>query len=242
MKLTILGFMGGYPANGVGTSSYLLESAGFRLLIDAGSGSVLALEKHIDPLDLDAVILTHYHADHIADVGVLQHIFLLKNAPDVKEVPIYGHTESIWHTIRESKSSKAIDYSGQEAIEIGPFHVEFLKTIHPVVCYALAITKRETGKKFVFSADSGYMEQFIPFAKDADVFLADTNFFKEQQKSSVHMTSEEVGEIAEKAGVKKLILTHLPPNEDWQRLLSEAKEAAPNVKVMLAENDMKIII
>lgn len=242
MKLTVLGFMGGYPANGVGTSSYLLESAGFRLLIDVGSGAILALENHIDPLKLDAVMLTHYHADHIADLGVLQHIFLLKDAPNIKKIPIYGHTESEWHTLRESKASKAIDYSGQDAIELGPFHIEFLKTVHPVSCYALAITKRETGKKFVFSADSGYSDQFITFAKDADLFLADTNFFKEQKGSSIHMTSEEVGEISEKAGVKKLILTHLPPDEDWQRLLSEAKEAAPNVKVMLAEKDMKIII
>ena len=71
MKLTILGFMGGYPAKGVGTTAYLLESENFRLLIDVGSNAILALERHLDPKLLDAVILTHYHPDHIGLVSKL---------------------------------------------------------------------------------------------------------------------------------------------------------------------------
>ena len=73
MKLTVLGYLGGYPANGIGTSSYLLESSGFHLLIDCGSGALLSLEDVLDPLKLNGLILTHYHHDHTADVGVLQY-------------------------------------------------------------------------------------------------------------------------------------------------------------------------
>ncbi|MEG0781710.1 MBL fold metallo-hydrolase, partial [Carnobacterium sp.] len=72
MKLTILGYWGGYPINNEGTSSYLVESEGYHLLIDAGSASLISLENHLDPLELDAVILSHYHHDHVADIGVLQ--------------------------------------------------------------------------------------------------------------------------------------------------------------------------
>ena len=46
MKLTILGFWGGYPTNNSGTSSYLLEAENYHLLIDAGSASLIALENH----------------------------------------------------------------------------------------------------------------------------------------------------------------------------------------------------
>lgn len=246
MELTILGFMGGYPTNGIGTTAYLLESAGYRLLIDVGSNAVLALEKHLDPIDLDAVILTHYHPDHIADMGVLQHVFLIKQRTDGAEkkiLPIYGHTESDLHTLRENEgASKGVDYSGKEPIEIGPFRIDFLKTIHPVPCYALAITEKESGKKLVFSADSGYLEGFVSFAKDADLFLADTNLYKGSEGHHAHMTSLEVGQIAERAGVKKLVLTHLPPEQDWQKLVAEAAAAAPSVEVSLAQQHLKLLI
>lgn len=240
MKLTILGFMGGYPADGVGTTAYLLESHGFHLLMDVGSGAVLALEKHLDPKKLDALILTHYHPDHIADMGVLQHIFQLKE-PD-KVLPIYGHTESPLHQLRDHTFTKGIDYEGNEPITIGPFRISFLKTAHPVPCYALAITEEETGKKLVFTADSGYLEAFIPFSKNADVLLADTNFFRGQEGHKVHMTPLEVGKIAEAANVQKLILTHLPPGGNWSQLLEDAQASAPHISVQLAEKDLQIII
>ena len=69
MKLTVLGCLGAYPYKGEGTSSYLLESEGFHLLIDAGSTTLVRLENYLDPLKLDAVILSHYHHDHIADLS-----------------------------------------------------------------------------------------------------------------------------------------------------------------------------
>lgn len=240
MKLTILGFMGGYPADGVGTTAYLLESEGFRLLIDIGSGAVLALEKHLDPKALDAAILTHYHPDHIADMGVLQHVFQLKD-PD-KILPIYGHTESELHYLRNHQYTKGIDYSGNETLELGPFAIDFLKTVHPVPCYALSLTERSTGKKLVFTADSGYLEDFVTFAKDADVFLADTNFYHGQEGYPVHMTSHDVAKIAKAAGVKNLVLTHLLPGGDWQKLLAEAKSVAGEVAVQLAEKDLQLTI
>lgn len=82
MKLTVLGCLGAYPYKGEGTSSYLLESEGFHLLIDAGSTTLVRLENYLDPLKLDAVILSHYHHDHIADLGVLQYYRQLYPTPN----------------------------------------------------------------------------------------------------------------------------------------------------------------
>ncbi len=78
MKLTVLGYLGGYPDAGHATSTYLIESGDYHLLMDLGSGGLLALEKVFDPLQLDAVLLTHYHHDHTADVGVLQYFYQLR--------------------------------------------------------------------------------------------------------------------------------------------------------------------
>ncbi|HCJ2776765.1 TPA: MBL fold metallo-hydrolase, partial [Listeria monocytogenes] len=94
MKLTVFGHWGGYPVANEGTSSYLLEEAGFKLLIDVGASAVSIMQNYIDPDDIDAAIISHYHPDHVADVGILQHIRLLspkKEKPPV--LPIYGHKE-----------------------------------------------------------------------------------------------------------------------------------------------------
>ena len=78
MKLTTLGCWGAYPYKDGGTTSYLVTSEdGFQLLMDCGSRAVTELEKEISPLDLDAVIISHYHPDHVADLGVLRHYFQL---------------------------------------------------------------------------------------------------------------------------------------------------------------------
>ena len=96
MKLTTLGCWGAYPYKDGGTTSYLVTSEdGFQLLMDCGSRAVTELEKEISPLDLDAVIISHYHPDHVADLGVLRHYFQLypKHLWKPKILPIYGHTE-----------------------------------------------------------------------------------------------------------------------------------------------------
>lgn len=72
MKLTVFGHWGGYPVANEGTSSYLLEEAGFKLLIDVGASAVSIMQNYIDPDDIDAAIISHYHPDHVADVGIFQ--------------------------------------------------------------------------------------------------------------------------------------------------------------------------
>lgn len=239
MKLTILGCMGAYPSNGQATSAYLVESDGFSLLIDVGSGAFTNLAKVMEPTRLDAVLLTHYHHDHIADLGVLQYAFqlkpLLEQLPK-KELTIYGHHQSPeFERLTMPNVSTGVAYNPDDVLRIGPFKITFLKTIHPVVCYAIRIEDKVTGRSLVFTADSGYLADFITFAKGADVLLADGMFLNGAENSLTHMTAGEVGKIAELAQVKQLIITHLPVHH-WDQLLMQAKEAAPNVSVSLAKD------
>jgi Metal-dependent hydrolases of the beta-lactamase superfamily III len=76
MLVTVLGFYGGYPYKGIGTSGYLLRNGDKSYLIDCGSGVLNSLASYMKPTDLDGVILSHYHHDHTADVGVLQYEWL----------------------------------------------------------------------------------------------------------------------------------------------------------------------
>ncbi|MCR1944703.1 MBL fold metallo-hydrolase [Enterococcus gallinarum] len=237
MKLTVLGCLGAYPYKGEGTTGYLLESEGYHLLLDAGSTTLIQLEKILDPLALDAVILSHYHHDHIADLGVLQYYWqLFPKQAERNVLPIYGHGEDSIHfnELTMAGVTEGYDYLQTKQLELGPFSVTFMKTIHPVTCYAMRFVENSTGKIFVFTGDSGYLESFVDFAKDADLFLADTYLFAGNERHKAHFTSQESGEIAAAAKVKKLVLTHLPQHGDLEQLKEEAAAAANGIPVELA--------
>jgi ribonuclease BN (tRNA processing enzyme) len=204
--------------------------------------AVSKLEHHMDPLWLDGVILSHYHHDHIADLGVLQYYRQLwpKDLWDGMILKIWGHTEDEFHfnDLTLDGVSEGIAYNPDETLKIGPWDITFMKTIHPVPCYAMRFVERKTGKVFVFTGDSGYLEGFNEFAKDADLFLADTYLFKGNENHRAHFTSLEAGTIAKTAGVKKLVLTHLPQHGDLEQLRTEAQDAAgSDIEVVLAEEN-----
>lgn len=216
MKLTTLGCWGAYPYKDGGTTSYLLTGQdGFQLLIDCGSRALNELEKEISPLDLDAVIISHYHPDHVADLGVLRHYFQLypKHHWDPKVLPIYAHDEDKEEFAKLSLPdvSQGIAYNTAGTEQIGPFDISFIKTVHPVVCYAFRIVERATGQIFVFTGDTGFFDDLDSFAADADLFLADVYLYEGNENHIAHLTTKEAGQIASAAKVKKLVLTHMPP-------------------------------
>ncbi|AND80103.1 MBL fold metallo-hydrolase [Streptococcus pantholopis] len=248
MKLTTIGCWGGYPYQNQGTTSYLLTGEdGFQLLMDVGSRALNELEKEISPLDLDAVIISHYHPDHVADLGVLRHYRQLypKNLWQPRVLPTYGHDEDEGEfaklTLEGVSQGIAYDVNGTETI--GPFTISFIKTVHPVVCYAMRIVEHESGQVLVFTGDSGYFEELLPFTAGADLFLADVYLYAGQERHPAHLTSKEAGEIAAQAGVKKLVLTHLPQfgpentesDNHLELLRQQAADYAPSVSVDLAE-------
>ncbi|MBO0412228.1 MBL fold metallo-hydrolase [Enterococcus hulanensis] len=238
MKLTVLGCLGAYPYEGQGTTSYLLQADGFNLLLDAGSSTLVELEKELDPLDLDAVLLTHYHHDHIADLGVLQYYWQLYPTQTPKPIlPIYGHTEDEFHfnDLTMEGVTEGHAYFEAEELKLGPFLVTFMKTIHPVPCYAMRFVEEKTGAVFVFTGDSGYLEAFNEFAKDADLFLADTYLFDGNERHKAHFTAGEAGTFAKNAAVKKLVLTHLPQQGDLEELRQQAAAASEGIPVELAQ-------
>lgn len=241
MKLTALGVWGGYPTRDAGTTSYLLQSEeGFNLLLDAGSRAVTELEHELSPNDLDAIILSHYHEDHIADLGALRQYRQLQTVkPEI--LPIYGHQENEYEFSKLSLEnvSEGIAYDVENGTSVGPFDIQFLKTVHPVICYAMRIVERATGQVLVYTGDTGYFAGLVDFSKEADILLADVYFFKDKAKMPNHLSSVEAGEIAAQANVKKLILTHLPQVGDLQVLREEAQEVAGNIPVDLAQPHMK---
>ncbi|WP_106498077.1 MBL fold metallo-hydrolase [Lentibacillus sp. Marseille-P4043] len=226
MKLTVLGFWGGYPAANGATSAYMVEKDDFTLLIDAGSGSLAKLQNYKNVMDLDAVVLSHYHHDHVADIGVLQYAWLVQSyLREAKEIlPIYGHMEdqqgfaSLTHECTEG-----IAYDPNKELKVGPFSITFFKTDHPVPCYGMRITDGEN--VIVYTADTTYKEAWSDFANGADLLITDCNFYADQDGSNAgHMNSKDGATIANEAGVGELMLSHLPHYGDVTELVREAKQ------------------
>ncbi|QBP17884.1 MBL fold metallo-hydrolase [Acetilactobacillus jinshanensis] len=231
MKLRVIGCYGGYPAKGVGTSSYLLTAGDYHLLIDCGSGDLLSLEKYFDPLKLNAVVLSHYHWDHIADVGVLQYYWQLHTEGRQESVlPIYGNSADPLNlgSLTWPNSTKGEGYNGNSKLNLGPLTITFKRTIHPVPAYAMRIEDNHTKHVLVYTADSNYFEGLAKFAQNADLLVTDTNYYA--NKNSVeprwHMTSSECGKLAKQSNCKKLLLSHLPQYGDLKQLITEARKTA----------------
>lgn len=241
MKLTALGVWGGYPYKDAGTTVYLLTSnSGFNLMIDAGSRAVTELEHEVSPLCIDAVIVSHYHQDHIADLGVLRQYRQLwpKTDPDWDSaiLKIYGHNEDTheFQNLTLDGVSEGIAYDVNGVQKIGPFDITFTKTVHPIICYAMRITERKTGQTLVFTGDTGWFNGLVDFSKDADMLLADVYFFSDKSNMPNHLSSLEAGRIAREAKVKQLVLTHLPQFGDLEQLRQEAADEAQGVPTDLA--------
>ncbi|UOQ46701.1 MBL fold metallo-hydrolase [Gracilibacillus caseinilyticus] len=223
MNIIPLGIWGGYPKANSATSSFLIEEGGFRLLFDCGSGVLSSLQNHIHIQQLDAVIVTHYHHDHIADIGALQYAKLIQNqlADEKKTLPIYAHNrEDSFQTLTFKDHTKAVDIT--QTNQIGPFAIQTIKTNHPVYCLAVRI--EANGKSVVLTADTGWEPALIDFSEKADLLISEANLYMQYEgQIPGHMTGRQAGLLAKEADVEQLLLTHLPHFGEAEDLVKEAQ-------------------
>lgn len=231
MKLIPIGIWGGYPKANGATSSFLLEHEGFYCLIDCGSGVLSSLQNYLPLEQLDAVVLTHYHADHIADIGSLQYSrliqFYLNESP--KLLPIYGHTKDKdeFSKLSYKERTVGIPITENKSIKIGPFTVEFCQTKHSVYCLAVKFSVND--KSIVFTADTEWHEPLIGFSKGTNLLVSEANLYEEHiGVSPGHMGGSEAGKLASLAKADHLLLTHLPLHGDVNRILTAAQAVFTN--------------
>lgn len=244
MQVKVLGYYGGYPTQDAGTSGYLISENGYQLLLDCGSGVLMQLEKYLDPLQLDAVLLTHYHHDHIADLGVLQYYWQLRQGQRKEKVlPLYGHSADPLHfaSLTWPKATMGHAYDPEQSLILGPLTVTFLKTVHPVPAYAVRITNQQQ-KSLTFTADTAYFSGLTDFVCGSDLLITDTNFAADTPGKLWHMTSTQSGKLAHDGRVGQLLLSHLPQQIDLGKILKEAKSVAGKRPVQLAQTGLTITI
>jgi ribonuclease BN (tRNA processing enzyme) len=233
VRLTVVGCSGSYPGPSSPASCYLLEadddSRPWRILVDLGSGALGALHQYADPLSIDAVFLSHLHADHCLDL--CGYYVLRRYHPDGHQprIPVYGPVGTADRMARaydlppQPGMNEEFDfrqYAGP--VELGPFTVEPIPVEHPVPAFGLRITAG--GATLGYSGDTGPCAGLDAIADGADLLLAEASFqSRADNPTKLHLTGTECGEAATTGRSKRLVLTHVPPWYDPQDALREAR-------------------
>ena len=232
MRLTIVGCSGSYPGPDSPASCYLLEAEAegrtWRVLLDLGSGALGALHRYADPLTIDAVLLSHLHADHCLDLS--GYFVLRKYHPDGPQprLPVYGPSDTANRMARaydlpvDPGMREEFDFRTWDGpVSIGPFEITPVPVLHPVEAYGLRVTAN--GATVAYTGDTAPCDALDEVARDADLFLAEASFrVGHTNPPDLHLTGAEGGEVAARAGVKRLVLTHIPPWYDAADALTEA--------------------
>lgn len=234
MRLTVIGCAGSFPSAQSPASCYLVEHDSHRILLDLGNGALGVLQQHVDlqwPGALDAVLLSHCHIDHCADLGSLyvqRHYgperatepLLVLGPSDARSraVGIYGRTDEAG-----LDAQFAFRTFPREPVTVGPFTVETVRAAHPVESYCIRVTAGD--RSLVYSGDTGPTPALVELARGADLALLEASFVGEANPPGVHLSGGDAGRIASEAGVGMLVLTHLVAWNDDAQVVGEARAA-----------------
>jgi ribonuclease BN (tRNA processing enzyme) len=216
MKLTVIGCSGSGPGPKSPASSYLVEHDGFRLLLDLGNGAFGALQGLADPDGIDAVFLSHLHADHCLDVAPFVVWHRYSGQASGRRIPLFAPAGAdrrlaLAYDGEDADLTDVFDFAvvTPDSFTIGPFAVETVRTAHPVECYAVRLTAG--GRSLVYTGDTGPCERVVQLARGADVLLAEAAHPPGPDlPPGLHLTGREAGEHAAAAEVGRLLLTHVP--------------------------------
>lgn len=243
MKLTIVGCSGSFPGPDSPSSCYLLEAEGFRMLLDFGNGALGALQRHIGLYDVDAICLSHLHADHCLDMCPYHVVRTYSPAGQLPKVPVYGPSDarrrlnSAYAMPDEPPLDTAFDFIELTpgTFGIGPFEVTTALMNHPVETYGFRVS--HGGRSVAYSGDTGESAELVKLAEGADVFLCEASHLdRPDLPSGLHLSGRQAAEHAARADVETLVLTHLVPWNDSDRVLEEARGGGFGGRMELARS------
>jgi ribonuclease BN (tRNA processing enzyme) len=232
VRLTVLGCAGTFPGPQSPCSGYLVEHDGFRLVVDLGSGALGSLQQHVDLLDVDAVYVSHLHADHCIDLVAYSYARRYHPRGVPPRLPVYGPAgtaDRICNAFEAPPRDGLLDVFdfrevpvGQQ--RIGPFDVRTARANHPVECHMLRLTAG--GRSLTYSGDTGESPELVELAQGTDLLLCEASWtHSDANPPGIHLSGKEAGEHARKAEVGALLLTHLVAWADPEVVLAEAQAA-----------------
>jgi ribonuclease BN (tRNA processing enzyme) len=232
MRLTVVGCSGSFPGPDSAASCYLLEADGFRLVVDLGNGALGSLQKYAGLFDIDAVCLSHLHADHCVDLYSYAIARTYSPGGQQPPIPVYGPAGTrerigLIHGPRgddELMKRFTFDTLTPGPASIGPFEVTAAQMNHPVETFGFRFSRG--GRTVAYTGDTGETEDLVPLARGADVFLCEAAFLDGPDlPPNLHLSARQAAGYAARAGVGHAVLTHLQPWNEPDKALSQAAAA-----------------
>lgn len=240
MRITVLGKSPAWQDAGGACSGYVVEHGGTRLLLECGNGVFGRLREHCSYRQVDAVVISHLHADHCLDLMPYAYALTYGQAgpvaggaaadrpalllPEYDGLATIRRLAGLWgsETLIEEAFAPAFHTPGG-TLEIGELRLRFVPVPHYVPTCAIDIAPAAGGPRFTFGADCGPNEAVVDLARGSELlFLEATLERPEASGPRGHLTAAEAGELARRAAVRRLVLTHLSDELDQQAALEAA--------------------
>jgi ribonuclease BN (tRNA processing enzyme) len=251
LKLTVLGKSPSWQDAGGACSGYLVETDETKIVVDCGNGVFGKLREYADYTEIDAVVISHLHADHFLDL--VPYSYALIYAPKQQPVPVH-----IWEGTEEPACPRLIappgaqetfrqivgawgnddliesafrieEYAAGDRVEVGDIWATFHPVPHFVQTFAVRIGSAGGGE-IAYSADTRPGSEIVDAARDADLLVIEGTLPRpERTGHRGHLTPEEAGEHAREAGVKRVVITHISDDlgTDWALEQGERGFGAP---------------
>lgn len=234
MRLIEIGCSASYEATDQASASHLVQHGSTSVLLDCGNGALAILGRYLDPIELDAVVVTHEHIDHFGDVFALQ--AALRFAPEGPKppLPLFGppglidRMSGVLSADGVAQLIAAFDFTPIEPgmeIVVGPIAMTTHATDHMADSMALRVYAAggDSGV-LAYTSDTAPGDHVAELAAGSTVLLADTTLPGRYEGRAPHLTPAQAAAYARDAGVSTLVLTHLWPTSHPDMLLAEARE------------------
>ena len=252
MRVTVLGKSPSWQDAGGACSGYLVQEEGTSVLIDCGNGVFAKLRERVDYTELDAILISHLHADHFLDL--VPYSYALTYAPRQQPVPVGGYpgTDSparprliapkgarecfrqvvgAWGNHDLIENAFALEeYDAGSTVEVGTLRARFKEVPHFTTTFAVDFTSSNGGGRFTYGADCRPAAELIDVARDTDLLIVEATLPRPERTGiRGHMTPAEAGEHARRAGAHRVVLTHISDELDheWARECGSEAFGAP---------------
>jgi ribonuclease BN (tRNA processing enzyme) len=244
MRITVLGKSPSWQDAGGACSGYLVEEDGTFLLLDCGNGVFSKLRQFRDYVAVDAIVVSHLHADHFLDL--IPYAYALTYAPRQQPVPVdgwpgtdapakprlivpHGAAQTFRRIVGSWGAEDLIDnafdlyeYAAQDELEVGPLRVRFHEVPHFLPTCAVDVAGA-TGR-FTYGADSAPTDELVRFATDTDLLIIEATLPRPERGGvRGHLTAAEAGDHGARARARRLVLTHFSDELDALSARGEAE-------------------